>query len=63
MNLEVLLNNWWGRELFEPISDDAKILCQLLKRKTLTKDQLKMCKDAGWMVTVKMNEYKLDGTI
>lgn len=60
MQLEVLLNNWWGRELFEPVNENAKTLCQLLKRKTLTKDQLKLCKDAGWDVVFKKDEYKLD---
>lgn len=58
--VEVILKRIYGRERFYPCSSDAKLLCTLLESNTLTKEQLKLCKDNGWSVVVKSEEYKLD---
>lgn len=58
--IEVLLKRKYGNERFYPISEDAKVLCALLKSVTLTKKKLKIMKDSGWEVVIKMEEYNLD---
>jgi hypothetical protein len=58
--IEVLLRRVYGNERFYPASQDAKVLCDLLKAHTLTKEQLKLCKESGWGVVIKTEEYNLD---
>lgn len=58
--IEVLLKKVYGNERFYPISTDAKIVCKLMNVQTLTKDQLKFCKDSGWRITISTEDYKLD---
>jgi uncharacterized protein YxjI len=48
--IEFLSKKAYGRVFHYPISNDAKTLCKIIKRATLTNDQLKICKDAGWIV-------------
>jgi hypothetical protein len=57
--LEVLVKKVYGNERFYPVSNDAKMVCELMKTTTLTRDQLRFCKDGGWRVTVKSEEYSL----
>ncbi len=59
-NIRVLMKKVYGNELFYPQDDNAKSVCQLMKVRTFTKDQLKFCKDSGWKVTISTEEYKLD---
>lgn len=49
-NIEFLSKKAYGRTFHYPISNDAKILCKIIKRTTLTNEQLKICKDGGWDV-------------
>lgn len=58
--IEVLLKRIYGVERFYPISDDAKTLCALLESQTLTKEKLRIIKDAGWQLVIKTEEYVLD---
>lgn len=55
--IDVLLRRVYGNERFYPISEDAKVVTNLMQVQTLTKDQLKFCKDSGWQVSVKTEEY------
>lgn len=57
--LEVLVKKVYGNERFYPVSEDAKMICELMRVTTLTKDQLKYCRDGGWKVAVKTEEYSL----
>lgn len=58
--IEVMVKKVYGTERFYPASDDAKVVCGLMKVQTFTKEQLKFCKDSGWKITVRTEEYKLD---
>lgn len=49
-HIEFLSKKAYGRTFHYPISEDAKTLCKIIKRTTLTNEQLKICKDAGWIV-------------
>lgn len=60
MELQVILANKYGRDIFYPDNNNAQLLCQLLGSKSLTKDQLKLCKQGGWQVIIKTKEYELD---
>lgn len=52
MNIVVSLKKIWGKELFYPISEDAIFLTKITGRPTLLKNQLKLCIEAGWNVSV-----------
>ncbi len=58
--VEVLMKKVYGNERFYPCSEDAKIICHLLSATTLTRTQLKYCRDSGWHVSIKTEEYSLD---
>lgn len=58
MEIEVCLKRVYGQERFYPKSNDAIMLCKLLKSQTLTKNQLLESKEGGWNVKVVMEEYK-----
>lgn len=60
VNVEVLLKRVYGNERFYPVNNAAQILCAILKASTLTKEQLKICKENGWGVVIKTEEYNLD---
>lgn len=53
-HIEFLSKKAYGRTFHYPISEDAKTLCKITKRPTLTNEQLKICKEAGWVVTQNM---------
>lgn len=53
MIIEFMPRTLYGKEYFYPSSKDAKTLCQLIKRPTLTPKHLEICKDAGWKVLEK----------
>lgn len=60
INIEVLLKKVYGKELFYPKNDIAKAICYLLDSKTITKNQLILCKEFGWKVSVVQEEYVLE---
>lgn len=49
-----------GVKRFYPVSHDAKALCKILNKKTLDKTHLKICQEAGWIVTYNLNKDKHD---
>lgn len=51
-HIQVLLKRAYGKERYYPLSDDAKIICSLMNRCSLTQEQLQFCVDNGWKVTV-----------
>ncbi len=50
----------YGKELFYPVSDDAKLLTKITGRPTLLKRQLKVCLDAGWHVSFVQETLNVD---
>lgn len=60
MMIHVICKGAYGREFFYPVNDLAEILCKILGRKTLTKKQLLIAKDAGWEVIIKTEDFKLE---
>lgn len=46
-----------GRQHYYPLSDDAKTICKLIKRPTLTSGHLQVCNDAGWKLE-RIEEFK-----
>lgn len=50
----------FGNQYFIPLSEHAILLCDLLKRKYLRKEQLQKCKNAGWHVVIRQEEITLD---
>lgn len=58
MIVEFIAKKVYGTEYYYPVSNDAEALCKLIKRPTLTRDQLKICKGAGWVVKQKKNVQK-----
>jgi hypothetical protein len=53
MDIIVESRSVWGKQRYYPISPDAKTLCSLHNKPTLTAHQLNICKKAGWNVSVK----------
>jgi len=60
MEIVVSFKKIWGKELFYPVSDDAKLLAKITGRPTLLKSQLRTCKEAGWHVTLVQETLNLD---
>lgn len=60
MEIEVRIKRSYGNELFYPVNDDAKLLCELIGTTTITKDKLKKIREHGWDVKIKQEEYQLD---
>ena len=60
MKVEVQLKREFGRERFYPLSDDAKIMCEIFNATTLTKGQLKKLRDRGHEVAVQIEQYSLE---
>ena len=60
MIIEVLYQPRYGKNLFYPVSNDAKTLCELTRTVTLTMAQLATCKKAGWDISIKAASTPLD---
>lgn len=52
MDITVTPKNIWGKELFYPVSDDAKFLADLMERPAFLKRHLKKCDGYGWDISV-----------
>lgn len=59
MKLLLYAKDVYGKTRYYPINETAKIICKLMKKKTLTKDQLKLCDEGGWNVDVQYPEFSL----
>lgn len=60
MIIEVRLDKGYGNERFYAINDNARALLELCGRRSLTKEQLLICQQAGWTVTIIQPVYKLE---
>ncbi len=60
MKIDVLVKHQYGKTNFYPLSEDAKILCKLTGKPTLTKSQLVICLNVGWSVSIETTKYTLE---
>lgn len=60
MKIIVSLRSKWGKDLFYPVSADAKFLTQLTGRPTLLKQQLKLCAERGYDVSIVQDPIDFD---
>jgi hypothetical protein len=59
-NVQVFLKRIDGVDVFFPLIITASTLCKIIDNDTLTKKQLKIARDGGFDVSVKMDDYNLD---
>jgi hypothetical protein len=59
LQVDVRLVRSYGKEKFYPANDLAELLCKLLKHKSLTRDELLLCKEHGWLIKIIQDEYVL----
>jgi hypothetical protein len=60
ITIEVLHKRVYGQNRFYPVNENAKCICDIVGCQTLTKDQLKRCKAAGWEIVIKTDVFNLD---
>lgn len=60
MQINVIHKKIYGQDRFYPSNENAKTICELMGRETLTHDQLKLCKKTGWEVEIKTEAFKLE---
>jgi hypothetical protein len=53
--LQLIYFNWHGRETFRPDCMVSKAFCELLKQKTLTKEDVQAIVKMGYLVKIKEN--------
>jgi len=51
MIIEFEYQKYFGHR-FYPQNDNAKLLCALMHRKSLTEDQIQYCRRGGWNVKI-----------
>lgn len=59
MIIEVEPKKVFGPDRFYPVSDEAKALCRLLKKPTLTLEHLQICEETGWKVEIVTPKFTL----
>lgn len=52
LELKVKFKTIWGKERFQPVSEDALTIARLIGKKTLTRNHLLICKAAGWSIKI-----------
>lgn len=52
MTIQVYLKRVYGTDRFYPANTFSNLLCQMMGRKTFTKDELKSCQDIGIFVEI-----------
>lgn len=60
MEICVLYQCKWGKELFYPESEDAKFLTEFTGRPTLLKRQLALAVKKGWKVKIVHKNFEVD---
>jgi hypothetical protein len=50
MLIEFYQRKLYGKNYLYPHSDDARTICELINRPTLTLKHLRICKGAGWRI-------------
>lgn len=62
-NIKFKLKTVWGKERFHPENESAKLFCELVNRKNLSRDQLIICKKLGYEIYIPnmlVNKYLSD---
>lgn len=59
MKIIVSFKKVWGKELFYPISSDAKLLAKMIGRPSFVKSQIKLFLEAKWDVKVEQEPFNL----
>ncbi len=59
MEIIVSYKKVWGKDLFYPVSEDAKFITLITGRPTILKSQLKLFLDRGWQVSLVKEEINL----
>jgi hypothetical protein len=52
IEIKVKFKTIWGIDRFQPMNDSAKVIASLIGNKTLSREQLIICKNAGWKVKI-----------
>lgn len=52
MKIEVYLKRVYGIDRFYPANSSCEFLCKLLRRKTLTSEQLSICREWGCEIKI-----------
>ena len=52
MKILITVKEKYGNELLYPLCDTAKLICELLGTKTISKDKIKTLEDLGYKVTM-----------
>lgn len=60
MIIEVEVKQRYGKPRFYPISDQAKLLTDLIGKPTLTTEHLAKCKAAGYEINIRAPSYTLE---
>lgn len=62
MKIVVSYKKIYGKDLFYPVSDDAKFLAELTGRPTILKRQLNLCVKKGWEVLIEQPNISINLT-
>jgi hypothetical protein len=52
MKLDLILKQSYGRNLYYPVGDSAKLVCKLANCTTLTDTQLKLLRQLGFEIAI-----------
>ncbi len=52
IEIKVKYKTIWGKDRFMPVNDIAKVIASLVGNQTLTREQLIICKNAGWKIKI-----------
>lgn len=61
ITLEVSLRYAYGNERFYPSNSFAMTLCKLMKVKSMTRQDLEICKKQGWEILIAISSKKFEG--
>ncbi len=62
-DLKVKYKTVWGRDRFQPVNEIAFIISELIGNKTLTREQLILCRNLGFNILIPnmdVNKYLSD---
>lgn len=49
----------YGKDRLYPLCSNSKLLLKLMRRNSLTKEQLVECKQAGWNIEIEIEKFEL----
>ena len=62
MKIIVMYKRKWGKDLFYPVSEDAKFICEFTGRPTILKRQLQLCIKRGYEVIIEQPDISINLT-